>query len=102
MKFLSWLITIPVVVFCVLFAVSNRQEVMVDLWPTGYVLGAPLYLISLGGFALGFLLGALIFWLAGLGTRLSRRHLAKEVEKLKKELLEARSKGSSALTPFGQ
>jgi uncharacterized integral membrane protein len=102
MKFLSWLITIPVVVLCVLFAVSNRQEVNLDLWPTGYVLSAPLYLISLGCLALGFFSGALLFWLGGLGARLQRHHLSKEVEKLKKELMETKGKTSSALTPFGQ
>jgi uncharacterized integral membrane protein len=102
MKFLSWIITIPVVVFCALFAVGNRQEVVIDLWPTGYVLTTPLWLISLGGAALGFLLGALLFWMLGLGVRLQRHHLSKEVDKLKRELAEVKGKTSSALTPFGQ
>jgi uncharacterized integral membrane protein len=91
MRFLSWLITLPVIVLCVLFAVSNRQEVNLDLWPTGYVLTAPLYLISLGCLVLGFFSGALIFWLGGLGARLQRRYLTKEVEKLKRELAEAKT-----------
>jgi uncharacterized integral membrane protein len=97
MKFLSWLITLPVVVLCVLFAVSNRQEVNLDLWPTGYVLSAPLFLISLGCLALGFFSGALLFWLGGLGTRLQRHHLSKEVERLKRELAEAKTPRISPL-----
>jgi uncharacterized integral membrane protein len=86
MKFLSWLITVPLIAICVFFAVSNRQDVAIDLWPTGYVVNAPLYLVSLGCTLLGFTVGALLFWLRSLPARLQRHMLNKQVEKLKQEL----------------
>ncbi|MBI3419702.1 MAG: LapA family protein [Proteobacteria bacterium] len=95
MKFLSWLITIPLVVFCVVFAVNNRQEVTIDLWPSGYVASAPLYLVTLGASLVGFLIGALLFWLASLHPRWERRHLARQVDRLKHELLEEKVKSSN-------
>lgn len=83
MKFISWLLSIPLLLACVFFAVSNRQDVTVDLWPFDYVLTAPLYIMSLGAFFGGLFLGAMWFWALGLRHRFAKHRLAKEVNKLK-------------------
>lgn len=92
MKILSWLITLPLLAFCVVFAVSNRQLVTVDLWPLDYVVSTPLYLIALGSLFSGFLLGAAVFWIASLRHRWDKRKLSKQVDKLKTQLSEEKAK----------
>ncbi len=99
MKFLSWIIALPLIALCVAFAVSNRHDISLDLWPLGYVLSAPLYLISLGFGLLGFFLGALVFWLRALPPRMQRRRLAHQVEKLKAELDQEKAKNIAPLPP---
>lgn len=86
MKFLSWLLTLPLAVLCIFFAVSNRQDVTIDLWPLDAVLVTPLYVITLGTLFSGFLLGALWFWLLNLRHRWDKHRLGKQVEKLTSQL----------------
>jgi uncharacterized integral membrane protein len=88
MKFLSWLISLPFLIICVLFAVNNRQEVTIDCWPLDYDIKTPLFVVTLGGFLLGLILGATWLWFASLRTHLDKRKLAKEVTKLKTKLNE--------------
>lgn len=86
MKFLSWLITLPIILVCAAFAVSNRQDVTVDLWPFDYVVTSPLYIMTLGAFFAGLLVGSLLFWLSSLKHRWDKRVLKKQVNKLQTQL----------------
>ncbi|MDX1923452.1 MAG: lipopolysaccharide assembly protein LapA domain-containing protein [Alphaproteobacteria bacterium] len=88
MKFLSWLISLPFLVVCVLFAVNNRQEVTIDCWPFDYDIKTPLFVVTLGGLLLGILLGSAWVWFGSLRTHLEKRKLTKEVDKLKTKLNE--------------
>lgn len=99
MKILSWLLTLPVLLACVFFAVSNRQDVTVDLWPFDYVLSTPLYVATLGAFFAGLLCGALWFWLINLRHRWDKHRLTKEVDKLKTKLDEEKAKTPAVTTP---
>jgi uncharacterized integral membrane protein len=92
MKFTSWLFTIPIIIVCVVFAVSNRQEVTIDLWPLDYIVTSPLYVLTLGFFFCGFLFGSLLFWLTSLRHRWDKRKLSKQVDKLKTQLDDEKSK----------
>lgn len=58
MFLLTLLITLPLTAFAVLFAVSNRQDVMVSLWPLVEDYALPLWLVGLGLLGIGFFLGA--------------------------------------------
>ncbi len=86
MRFISWLFSVLIILVCACFAVSNKQDITVDLWPVGYVITSPLYIVTLGTFFGGFLLGSFLFWMAGLGHRWEKRRLAKQVAKLKLQL----------------
>ncbi len=92
MKFIlricSWLISLTFLVVCVLFAVNNRQEITIDCWPLDYDIKTPLFVITLGGFLVGLILGASLLWLSGLRTHWDKRKLSKEVTKLKTKLNE--------------
>ena len=48
-----WVVTIPLAVIVVVFAVSNREPVVVDIWPLPPVTGLPLFLFILGSFFIG-------------------------------------------------
>jgi uncharacterized integral membrane protein len=62
------LVAIPLLLLMVLFALSNPQLVRLGLWPTDFMLEAPLSLVILVAMAAAFLLGALMLWAAGLGA----------------------------------
>lgn len=57
MKILFWLAGLPLAALAVLFALSNRQPVVVGLLPFVEGLQLPLYLTVLLPLLLGFLLG---------------------------------------------
>ncbi len=68
-RLLSLLITLPVTLVVVVFAVANRHPVSVDFWPFALAIDIPLYALALGTLALGCLLGALLTWLPLLVAR---------------------------------
>jgi uncharacterized integral membrane protein len=68
-KFLSWLIGAPVTVVAVLFAVINRHNVLVDLWPLPWEVQLPLYLLVLAALAIGLVIGGVLVWLSGSSVR---------------------------------
>jgi lipopolysaccharide assembly protein A len=85
-RLVHWLVTLPVAVVVVLFAVSNRDGVAVTLWPLPLRLEAPLYLVVLLARVAGFLVGELVAWLnAGRARRLARER-ARRIEALEREL----------------
>src|SRR5258708_16931807 len=63
MKRLSLVITVPLALIFVVFAISNRQVVELNFWPFGIALSLPLFLLALGMLAVGALAGGLWMWL---------------------------------------
>lgn len=97
---LSWIVTIPITVVCVVFALANRQPVSLDLWPFEIGYEPPLFLLVLGCLLVGFLLGATVTWLAGGRTRDKARRayyraadLEREVNWLRRKLAQAEKQG---------
>ena len=80
MKHLSRFAAIPFGFVVIAFAIANRGPVEVSLDPLPYVFGAPLYLVAMGGLAIGFAAGAVAAWLAAhsarRGLRLGRARIA--------------------------
>jgi len=81
-KHLSWIVTVPLAVVIVVFAIANRQVVTIDLWPFDASLSGPLYLLILICLLVGFLAGATIMWL----SEGRRRRLAREARDRSLEL----------------
>lgn len=86
MRYLSFLITVPLSLFCLFFAVSNTEKVQVSLTPVGPEAHLPLWLVGLGLMAAGFVCGALLLWIASLGLRLSRLKALSRLARLEREL----------------
>jgi uncharacterized integral membrane protein len=106
-KHLSWFVTLPVTLMVVIFAVSNRTPVEIDLFPFPWRPVLPAYLLVLGSMFIGFLIGAMSAWLAGASQRRRARRLAAEAHVLSRELAEARRKtptpavGETSALPSG-
>lgn len=64
MKRLRWLITVPLALILVVFAVNNRHLVDVSLWPLDFIVRWPLFVFVYIGVVAGFLAGAVIAWAA--------------------------------------
>lgn len=79
-RLLSWIILTPLAVVIVVFAVSNRGFVVVELWPLPFTWGLPLFLVVLAGALAGFVLGAALAWIGGGKTRRRARAKARELE----------------------
>lgn len=69
MNRLRWLITLPLAIVLVVFAVNNRNTVEVDLWPLGLVVAWPLFVYVFLGAGVGLLMGLLFAWISGGTTR---------------------------------
>ena len=85
-KLIHWLVTLPLAIIIVLFAVSNRDGVIVTFWPIPVTIEAPLYLIVLLALAVGFLTGELVAWINGRHHRRHARRRARRIAELEREL----------------
>ena len=95
MKFLFWIIVVPLAVLVTVFAIANRGLITVDLWPLPFVIETPIFLLVLLCGLVGFLIGTFVAWLAG-GKARRRARLsaaeaatsAREAERLKERIRE--------------
>lgn len=84
MKHVSWIVTVPLMVVLVVFAVVNRQSVTLDLWPLDMSLRLPLFILLLGSLFVGLLVGGTAAWLSAGSTRRRARaaeHRAADCER---------------------
>jgi uncharacterized integral membrane protein len=86
MRRFTWIISLPITIVIVLFAVMNRELVTLNLWPLPWDLAAPLYLLTLGCILFGFLVGLLVMWLSHGSSRRRARELARRVDAQANEL----------------
>ena len=75
---LRWVITLPLAIVLVVFAVNNRETFEVDLWPLGLVVAWPMFIYVFVGVMVGLLLGGLFAWMsAGTTRRIARERKAR-------------------------
>ncbi len=86
MRLFHWLVTTPLALVLVVFAVSNRVAITLNFWPMPVTLQAPAYLIVLIALLAGFLIGAMAAWINGRHWRRDARHSARRVEELEREI----------------
>lgn len=96
MRYLSLILTIPVAVLAVLFAVSNRVAVTFSLWPTPFTVDAPVYLATLAFLVAGFVFGGVITWLGQGRHRRRGRVMADRVAILERDLKDAQVRAAAA------
>jgi len=95
-RYLAWIITIPIAVVLISFAVTNRDIVTVGLWPLPFVLDLPLYLLVLGALVVGFLFGGVLAWAGGSRHRSLARRRADRIDRLTAEVRRLRARQAEA------
>lgn len=86
MPYVTLIITIPLTIFAVLFAISNGDDITLGLWPFDAKYTTPTYLFGLVMLGGGFFLGALFIWLLSQKTRLRLWQESRKTARLEKEL----------------
>ncbi|MFA5040992.1 MAG: LapA family protein [Bdellovibrionales bacterium] len=86
MRIFSGALGLIILVLVLSFALSNKQDVVVTMWPFKDSLQTPLYAVALVPLALGFLLGTIQGWIANFSFRMKARKASKELNSLKTEL----------------
>ena len=99
MRFLFWLIVLPLAVLTAWFAVANREPVAIDLDPFPFSIETPLYALLMGALFLGLVIGGVAAWLGQGRWRRRARALQRRARQLESELTEVRNRASLALTP---
>jgi uncharacterized integral membrane protein len=96
-RYLSWIITLPLGILVISFAVSNRDAVALMLWPLPSGLEMPIFLPVLGALVAGFVAGgAIAWWTGGRYRRLARRQSGQlKRQKAELETLRAREAESA-------
>ena len=75
-----------VALIVVVFALCNRNGVALTLNPLGDSVTVPLFLVGLGGLAIGFIAGALLLWTRTLALRFAARRQARRIASLERDL----------------
>jgi putative membrane protein len=91
-RFIGWIIAVPVALIVIAFAIANRAPVGVHFDPLPYELDIPLWAAVIGALAFGFLLGALIRWLFDQRWRSEARHGRRHIRALEREISTLRSR----------
>ncbi|HEY0832997.1 MAG TPA: LapA family protein [Azospirillum sp.] len=96
MRYLTWIITLPIALAAVLFAISNREAVTLSLWPLPFTVEAPVYLATLIALLVGFVAGGIITWLGQGRNRRRARTQGDRAYHLERELKEAQARAAAA------
>lgn len=89
MRFLSWLVSLPLLAILVIFVLQNRERVSISFWPFDLGIELPVSILTLGVLLIGFLGGALAGGFALFAARREARKYKREAaalgDKLKAE-----------------
>jgi len=102
MAYLTLLITIPLTLFTLSFAISNGDEISLGLWPLEQKLTLPGWQFGLGFLGAGFLSGALFVWLLSQKTRFLYWKESRRAARLEKELGDLHAKTAPKDAPPAQ
>ncbi len=80
MKHLSWIILFPLAVLLIVFSVTNRDAIAIDLWPFPLMIDVPLFAVVFAALLVGVLWGGVSAWLNGGKTRRTARLKSREAE----------------------
>lgn len=98
MRYLSWLITLPLTVLAISFAVSNLTPVPLSLWPLPFQAEVPAFALVLVTLVVGFLAGGLTVWLGQHHHRKAERQHQSRADKLQRELDLLRAEKARSVT----
>ncbi|GAB2177345.1 LapA family protein [Dongia sp. agr-C8] len=86
MRRFAWIVTLPIIAIVTAFAVMNRQEVALNLWPLPWDFAVPVFLLTLLLILFGFCFGVLVMWFTGANQRRQLRAVKRDLDDAKMEL----------------
>ena len=95
------LLTIPLLLILIVFALSNKQVVRLGLWPTDILLDAPVSIAVLVVAGLFFIAGASITWGRALSQGRRARRAESAVRQLEAQMQAMRARPANSLPPPG-
>jgi uncharacterized integral membrane protein len=98
-RILSWIVTAPLALLVILFAVSNLDKVTLHLWPLPFDMTIWIWALTLIELFVGFLLGAIVTWIADRRRRRETRILNRRVAELE-QALEAAQRRAADMRPL--
>jgi uncharacterized integral membrane protein len=98
MKYLYWFVAAPLMVFAVLFAISNRGPVELELLPIPGSVTVPIFVLALGVLAIGFFSGGFISWINAGKTRSRARIAERKAREEEREITDLKHKLEQAKT----
>ena len=106
-RIVGWFVLVPLCAALIVFALANRQLVIVNFNPlapsealAGTGIGVPMFLVIFGVLLVGVVLGGIATWFAQGPHRRDERRFRRETERLHRELEVARrAPGSATLMP---
>ena len=96
MKRFSWILTLPLIVVAVIFAIANRKPITLDLWPFEASPQLPLFVILLACVVFGLVVGGLATWLSAAPARQRARQARRRVAELEREAARPRQERDRA------
>ncbi len=86
MRFIFWLLALPLLAAIAAFAVTNRGPVSLELWPLPFVVTVPAFLVILVAVSIGLAIGAVAMWLSTGIARRELRRRGRRIDALESEL----------------
>jgi putative membrane protein len=95
------LLTLPVLLLLVLFALSNTGPVRLGVWPTDWSVELPVAVAVLTVAGVAFVAGALIVWLGQFGRRAALRRAEQKIRRLEIQLRDLQPGADAGRRPIG-
>lgn len=95
MRFLVWLLGLPVIGAAVIFALQNRARVEISFWPFEARATLPLSVLIAALLLIGFTLGTLAAGMGTLSAAWTNRRLSREKKDLESKLAQAKNTASA-------
>jgi len=99
MRLFYWLLSLPIFIGLIVFALQNRTPVSVSFWPLDIEASLPLSILSIGLLIVGFIGGSLLSALLNLSSVFENRRLKKDVAALAAKLEKLESVSTPASGP---
>ncbi len=91
-RILGGIITICLLGVAISLAISNPDEMAINLWPFNHQLTLPVWLVVLASFAMGLIIGGLAMLGSVFVLKMNQFHLKRKLKALEKEKLELSNK----------
>ncbi len=85
-RIISFITMIVVGFVVILFSITNRQSVVLDLWPLPLFVDVPIYGVVIATAVIGFIAGGIVAWFSGGRARRRARVESRRAHNLEKDL----------------